>query len=660
MLKRALLHLLKNAPPIGPAPKWHARLSSGPQFTEGPVLTKPPKTPSGLNIPIERRDFIHGSGLLGLGLGLESHALSSTEGVLHPSTYPPSLTGLRGSHPGSFEAAHAFARDGLALANPKQDVDHFDAVIVGAGISGLAAAHYYLQQFGNDKRILILDNHDDFGGHAKRNEFHQGGRLHLAIGGTHNLEYWQFSHTVNELMGLLGVDIKSLRAQSEFNYGRTGRHAHSIWFDRQTYGRDQLIKGCSLKGPPSASPLPYLDQFPISAAARQELRQFYEAKTDCLADMTADARSDFLHSTSYFHFLRDKGGLGDEALQLFAKACHGSWGLETACLSVAEALDEGLPGLNLVGESADESDWSYPAAFFPDGNASIARLLVAHLIPKITDQADATTIATAPFDYQYLDQPGHPVRIRLLSTVTDVRHTDQGVSTTYIAEGKPRQVRSTHVIMACYHSVIPYICPELPERQKQAQAYQIKYPLMLTNVLIRSRQPFDLLGIDGTTCPGRMHAGLFLMNGINTGGYRHHLTEPGATVVAFWGSLSPPSTAVDLRSQLRASRQRMLDLSFEDYEIEVREVLNGLLGNHGFDADRDILAITVNRWPHGYSHEYLDLWDDDYPAGQAPHEIARARYGQIAFANSDAGASAYTHTAIEEAFRAVTSLASST
>ena len=175
----------------------------------------------------------------------------------------------------------------------EQETDIYDLIIVGAGLSGLSAAFFYQQNHPN-ARILILDNHDDFGGHAKRNEFHQGGRLHLAIGGTHNLEYWQFSQTVNELMGLLGVDIKSLRAQSEFNYGRTGRHAHSIWFDRQTYGRDQLIKGCSLKGPPSASPLPYLDQFPISAAARQELRQFYEAKTDCLADMTADARSDFL------------------------------------------------------------------------------------------------------------------------------------------------------------------------------------------------------------------------------------------------------------------------------------------------------------------------------------------------------------------------------
>jgi spermidine dehydrogenase len=100
----------------------------------------------------------------------------------------------------------------------------------------------------------------------------------------------------------------------------------------------------------------------------------------------------------------------------------------------------------------------------------------------------------------------------------------------------------------------------------------------------------------------------------------------------------------------------MLALPFEAYESEVRLVLGGLLGDAGFNVDRDILAITVNRWPHGYAHEYLDLWDEDFAPGQAPHELARARFGNLTFANSDAGASAYTHTAIEEAFRAVNEL----
>ena len=115
----------------------------------------------------------------------------------------------------------------------------------------------------------------------------------------------------------------------------------------------------------------------------------------------------------------------------------------------------------------------------------------------------------------------------------------------------------------------------------------------------------------------------------------------------------PPDDAIDLKSQLRGSRQKLLQLSFEDFEREVRTVLDGLLGPEGFDVNEDILAITVNRWPHGYSYEYMDLWDPDFAEGEAPHEIARRPFGAITIANSDAGASAYTHVAIDQAWRAL-------
>ncbi|MDA0956825.1 MAG: FAD-dependent oxidoreductase [Proteobacteria bacterium] len=614
-----------------------------------------PKNPKReLGMRIHRRDLIHGAGLLGFGLSLPRSQKAAAEPI--EASYPPTRTQLRGSHPGSFEAAHAYTRDQLPPPKPRRLPEIFDLVVVGAGISGLAAAYYYQRQFGPDKKILILDNHDDFGGHAKRNEFHQGGRMHLGIGGTHNLEYWQFNPVVTDLMNDLGVDIKTLRAQSTFDYGRTGKSPYALWFDAETFGRDQLITGCSLKGPPSTSPLLFLDQFPISDTAKAQLKRFYTLQQDLLADLAPEARTHYLRTTGYFDFLRDLGGLGAEARQLFSKSCHGSWGLEAHCLSVAEALGDGLPGLNLIGETPSESGWDYPAAFFPDGNASIARLLVSRLIPAVAKDVTATSIATQAFDYGALDQAAQSVRIRLSSTVVRVNQSGGLVGVRYLKGGQAFEAKARHTVMACYHSILPYICPDLPAEQKAAQAYQVKYPLVLTNVLIRSKKPFDQLGIHGVSCPGRMHASLFLMNGINTGGYEHALNDPGAAVVAFWGSLSPPASALDLRAQLRASREQMLALPFEAYESEVRLVLGGLLGDAGFNVDRDILAITVNRWPHGYAHEYLDLWDEDFAPGQAPHELARARFGNLTFANSDAGASAYTHTAIEEAFRAVNEL----
>ena len=183
-----------------------------------------------------------------------------------------------------------------------------------------------------------------------------------------------------------------------------------------------------------------------------------------------------------------------------------------------------------------------------------------------------------------------------------------------------------------------------------------KIPLILTNVLIRNTKALDKLGIDAVNFPAALHGRCFLFRGINTGGYRHTMGDTGPVSLVFWGSVSPPDDAIDLKSQLRGSRQKLLQLSFEDFEREVRTVLDGLLGPEGFDVNEDILAITVNRWPHGYSYEYMDLWDPDFAEGEAPHEIARRPFGAITIANSDAGASAYTHVAIDQAWRAVSEL----
>ena len=153
-----------------------------------------------------------------------------------------------------------------------------------------------------------------------------------------------------------------------------------------------------------------------------------------------------------------------------------------------------------------------------------------------------------------------------------------------------------------------------------------------------------------------MHAKVLLLKGRDTAGYQQGSNLDDPVPVMFWGMVAPPRRDLPIHDQLREARQVMLEMRFEDFEREVRTVLDGLLGPTGFDAAEDILAITVNRWPHGYSYDYLDLWDPDWEPGQAPHEIARRPIGNITIANSDAAASAYTQAAIEEAIRAVDEL----
>jgi len=295
---------------------------------------------------------------------------------------------------------------------------------------------------------------------------------------------------------------------------------------------------------------------------------------------------------------------------------------------------------------------------FPDGNASIARLLVHALIPGVAPGSNARNIAMAKFDYSRLDEASSPVRIRLESTVVNVSNHEGSTRVSYVNQGRLLRVKSRHTVLACYHVIIPHLCPDMSREQKEAMKYQVKRPLILTNVLLRDSKAFDKLGIAGTYCPDRLHAAVWQVKGVNTAGYRHDWDDDGPLPVMFWGSVAPPTPGLPIKEQHRTSRARLLAMTFDDFEREVRTVLDGLLGPAGFDVKKDILAITVNRWPHGYAYDYLDLWDPDWPQGQAPHEIARQPFGNIAIANADAGADAYTHVAIDEAWRAVRYLSS--
>ncbi len=619
----------------------------------------------GMGRDISRRDFIHDVSLAGLGLalpvGLAAHAAGSAAAPL-AGNYPPVRTGMRGSHAGAFEVAHALAREGKAFPAPTDLEETHDLVVVGGGISGLAAAYYYRKRFGPDARILILENHDDFGGHAKRNEFHQGGRMRLSWGGTMNLEYPLFSDEVNALLGELGVDIDTLLEGYHFRYGSGPKGKHALFFDAETFGRDVLVQDFSFRAGRETDLNGAIDRFPISEASRESLKKFYARRENVFAGKSVDEIEKLLKRISYTDFLKQYGGLPDEAADLFIRVTHGYAGVGADSLSAAECIGASVPIMHLLGSEhlsgSGATDAGGDVAMFPDGNASIARLLVRALIPDVAPGADASNLALARFDYGKLDEAGAPVRLRLESTAINVENHGGGTQVTYVSGGRVLRVKAKHTVLACYHAIIPHLCPALPEEQKEAQKYQVKRPLLVTNVLLRNSKAVDKLELSGAYCPGRLHGAVWVVKGVDTVGYSHEWNDTGTVPIMFWGSVTPPDSRVPVKEQHRASRALLLAMTFEDFEREVRTVLDGMLGPAGFDVQEDILAITVNRWPHGYAYGYLDLWDPDWPEGQAPHEIARRPFGNITIANADAGAEAYTHVAIDEARRAVGELGS--
>jgi len=549
----------------------------------------------------------------------------------------------------------------------------YDLVVVGAGVSGLAAALFYREQHP-DARVLLLENHDDFGGHAKRNEFEWRGRTILGYGGSQSLEApSRYSDVAKGLLARIGIDPPRLRDAYDEDFFRRNGLAASVYFDRATYGTDRLVRsefidpGLFLPVAESGvSASEAIEQMPLSEAARRELHQLLEGAGDRLPDQSVFAEPGFLRHISYRDFLTQYLGVEQqEVLDLLNTVPSGYFGHGIDRVPAFEALAFGMPGLASTSLGCLEGLIRPAISFavepylyhFPDGNASVARLLVAHLIPEAADATGMEDVITAEFDYSALDTPGADVRLRLRSTVVRAEHdgdpkTAGRVFVTYVRDGRTERVRARQVVLACYNAVIPYLCPELPEAQQAALRSLVKLPFVYTSVLLRDWQAFQELGVALAHCPGSWHSLAMLDFPVSLGDYRFS-PEPGDPIVLHMSRALAIRPGPTPRDQSRAGRYELLGTSFETIEREIRTHLGGMLGAGGFDPARDVEAIAVNRWPHGYAFQTNPLFDPDYAPGEAPYEIGRQRFGRITIANSDAGGLAYLDAAIDQAWRAV-------
>ncbi|MBS0377593.1 MAG: NAD(P)/FAD-dependent oxidoreductase [Proteobacteria bacterium] len=635
-------------------------------MTNGPDAAYPP--PAGTQRAIPRRDFLQGS-LFAAATSLCGPLLCAPgrAAAAESEYYPPALTGLRGSHPGSFEAAHAL-RDGAATGTPLDTGESYDLVVVGAGISGLAAAHFYRGLHGAGRRILILDNHDDFGGHAKRNEFGSGERLRLVNGGTLDIDSPRpYGPVADGLLRDLGIDVRALARsiQQPRYYGSLGL-TRGAFFDAETFGRDRLVAGIGTA--------PYRKVFseaPLSERARGNLARIEEDRRDPMPGLSDAQKKARLARLSYRDYLHEVMGIDEEALRYCQALTHGEWGVGIDAVSALDLWGYGLPGfqgLKLspattpeMGETArgyHETGGS-PHLHFPDGNATLARALVRRLVPAVAPPGDVARLVTQRFDYAQLDRPDSAVRVRLNSTVLHVVHdgavdTAAEVVVSYQVRGELRSVRARHCVLACWNMVIPYLCPELPQAQKEALHSLVKTPLVYTNVALRNWQAFKALGVSEIYAPGSYFSNLYLNPKVDIGSYRTSAHPDEPTILRM--ERTPCRPGLSEHDQNRAGRAELLATPFATFETQIRRQLARTLGPGGFDEARDIEAITVNRWPHGYAPEFNSLFYPVVPEAQRPNVIGRARHGRITIANSDAAAAAYTDAAIEQGHRAVREL----
>jgi len=634
----------------------------------------------GMHRKITRRDFLNGVAVTAGAAMMPWHLFADDAPEKSPNYYPPALTGMRGSHPGSFETAHSL-RDGTfwdSVGKPEDTGETYDLIVVGGGISGLAAAHFYRKAAGPKSRILILDNHDDFGGHAKRNEFRVNDAFRLGFGGTFSIESpAPYSAVAKGVIEELGIDVASYPKYVDKKIYRSNGLRSKIFFDKETFGADKLVVNPNPRGGDEAEDASkfstelmkqFLAEAPIADQAKIDLQRLYQDPKDYFPGLTSEEKKAKLARISYASFLKDVAGVHEDIIKMYQAIPHPLFGVGIDAVAAQDAWGFDLPGfggLKLdpapgkgMNRDAIPNEEAEKYFFhFPEGNASIARLLVRKLVPSVIPGNSATDVVLAKANYSKLDDPGSPVRIRLNSTAVRVKHLGDAASAkevevTYARGGKVYTAKAKNSILACWHVVIPYICEELPDPQKEALASAQKVPLLYTNVAIRNWTSFQKVGANSIYSPGMYHTFANLDLPVSIGGYECARKPEEPIVVHMMKAACHPGRPA--RDQHRMGRMELFMTTFDTMERKIRDQLARALGPGGFDPARDIAAITVNRWPHGYAYEYNSLFDKFWlEGGVTPCEIARKPHGRIAIANADAGAYAYTDEAINQAYRAV-------
>ena len=574
--------------------------------------------------------------------------------ALQPEYYPPARTGLRGSHPGSNDHAHDRALLNIAKPGSTTKLNEvYDLVVVGGGLSGLSAAYFYQKLHGKDKKVLILDNHDDFGGHAKRNEHTIDGDTRISYGGSQTLvEPHEAGETILHLLKDIGVDLERFETAFDREFFKRNGLGAVTYFNKKTFGVDKVVKHpyCNYPNYIEGIPMGELTheeaarQAPLSENGKAQLLRVLKGGMHAIKGAGQDQQN-----LSYFDYLKNVLGVDDPKVLLMARNSALDWASSgTDVMGVRGAKSAGAMGFLPV----EKYDANHPYIHhFPDGNAGVARALVKKMIPNVGPGTNAEEIVLSKFDYSELDKSGNRVRIRLNSTVVDVKHAGppksaDEVFVTYLNGNNSYRVRGKGVVMACYNMMIPHIVPDLPREQDAALRLQTKSPLQYTTVGLKNWRAIKEIGMAMAMAPGNMHQAVLMDFPVSLGGYEFTKTPDDPCVILMISCPYGATVGAPAREQFREARIQMLSRNFQHYETEIREHLGGMLPKGSFEFDRDVVSISVNRWAHGYA----------YGGPGNSTEKGRQPFGRITIANSDSAPGADAVIAMKMAWRAVNEL----
>ncbi|MEU4832393.1 NAD(P)-binding protein [Streptosporangium sp. NPDC023615] len=594
--------------------------------------------------------------------------------VLHPS--PPLGSRGGGTGPAGLARVLRDPRFRPPAGTPEPTGEHYDLVVVGAGVSGVSAAYRWLEQAPR-ARILILDDHEEIGGHALRHGSPAGGRGGSPVaydGAGCAEEQAAWTPEGRELLGKLGLRSRGPGRHADHDpYPDTPMH-DSVFCDRETFSSERLV----VFTPGRAGR--WITDLPVTEQARRDLLRLYRDPPDWFPGLSPEEKQERLSRLTYSGFLGSVCGVHPDVLRFVRTMPVERRGYGSDALGAIDAWGEadeyryaGFAGLGLDRSKPSRynsptviKEWGAgesPACRFPGGNQAIVRMMIARMIPGFATATGAEGIMTALFDHTVLDRPGNRVRVRLRSPVVSAANdgpAGTAVSATvgYVDGERVRSVRAGGVIMACWNAVIPYLVGDLPSAQRVALHRAIKVPVVHAEVRLRRWRAWRELGIRHTRFTGAYWCAAGLAAPSGPGGRRRgdgpvRPDEPITVHMA--GAPVTPGMSPALGSV--SGRYALMATPYHYLEYGIRDQLARLLGPAGFDPALDIEAITVSRWGHGYAPEYATPWDlAFYPDGHPPAATARRTHGRIAIANSDSVPSARTDAAVTAAYRAVAEL----
>ena len=653
---------------------------------------------------------------------------------LPPGYYPPTVPGGRG-HPDNVVADiiridgppnpddPRSSAGGPGVQAPNVDTGEvYDCVVVGAGASGLAAAKFYFDRFGPDAKILVLDPLPDFGGHSTRNEFHipnaaAGGASTMLLrnGGTVNLDSvgtWnqpagplfdipgEYFQPALDLLDFCEVDPNNFVTPRTNNSipGSYGLRS-MLLFAAEDWGSD-TVERTRFEPNNAAGWTSYVNRLPYSQAAKDAIVRIQTDATDWLVakhgPMSDAEKKALLTGITYKQYLMEYVGAPEEAIAEYQRGSHSLLGAGAQVVSAADSWALGRPGF--LGVELEEESFpgigrtpqldflpggTGPSPAWPDGNASLLRLLLSKLIPPAFgdvdgDRPNQENIVKADCDYTKLDRPENNLRIRLNSLAFKVKPGNPNaaggsagslatVDYKIVDPGRRPlgfRVRATHVVMACWNRVTAQIVNGLPREQVENLTYARKVPLIYGRVGLNNWRAFADAQISNVAPRG------------DTPFWDTIALEAGARFGNAYGPTpnEPPEVPAILRFQTvptghhrtpqtaayEEGRQRLLEMSFADLEDSLFDMLDRTVNRSGgdFDPERDVNAVMTNRWNYGYAHELTSMWDSSIfgPTSEQPHVKGRVPFRNVSIANSDSQAMAYTHAAIQEGYRAIQDL----